>query len=118
MMAASQASLRTVWGGDDRAGQGVSCAADGVYEAVVLDEDDDLGFGGGGGGASGSGRAPADLDEGFGAAPVGRARVPAPVLVAGVWCGQGVERGGQDGARFGVEPARDRRHPVLQWGQA
>ena len=49
---------------------------------------------------------------------VGRARVPAPVLVAGVWCGQGVERGGQDGARFGVEPARDRRHPVLQWGQA
>jgi hypothetical protein len=86
MMEASQASLRMVWG-EDLVVQGVSGAADGVGEGVELDGDDDLGFAGGGCGAPGAGGAAADLDEGFGAASLGRAKVTSPVGLAGSWCG-------------------------------
>jgi len=42
----------------------------------MVDGDHDLGSCGGWGGSAGCGRAAADLDQGCGAAPVGRAQVP------------------------------------------
>ena len=68
-------------------------AADGVFEGVVLDGDHDLGFGGGWGGSAGCGGAAAELDEGFGAAPVGRAQVAPGGGVGGRDGGGGVGAG-------------------------
>src|SRR4029079_18671977 len=69
-------------GGEDLTVQGQPGAADGAGEALEVDGDHDLGFGGGGCGAAGGGSPAPDLDQGIGAAPLGRARVAPAVLGA------------------------------------
>ncbi len=117
MMVASQASLRTVWGGEDLTGQGGPGTSDGSGEPVVSDGDHDLGFGGDRSVAAGCGGPPTQFDEGVGSAPVGLAGVAAPVGLTRVGCAQWVEGGGQDGTGLGVELAADREHAVGQRAQ-
>ena len=74
------------FGGQDRPAQGMSGTPERVGEAVVLDGDHDLGFGGRRCGPAGCRGAPAYLDQRFGAAPVGRARVTTAVGLTRVGC--------------------------------